>query len=98
LVATEFSARSAGSAPGEVAGTPSPGPGFSPDWVAAAIERCLVLPGRDVVSVPRILGATRIVKLPGLRHVTDLVLAANAERISRLGRRIAADDAGTAVR
>jgi NAD(P)-dependent dehydrogenase (short-subunit alcohol dehydrogenase family) len=94
LVSTQFSARSVGTRPGEVAGPPSPGPGFSPEWVAAAIERSLTRRGRGgAVAVPRLLGLTRVVKLPGLRHAVDLVVGANAERISRLSRRIAEQDA-----
>jgi len=93
LVSTEFSARSAGQRPGEVTGTPAPGPGFPPEWVAAAIERSLSRRGRDMVAVPRPLGLTRAVKLPLLRQLADLVVASNAERIVRLGQRMARRDA-----
>ena len=94
LVSTQFSARSASSRPGELAGPPSSGPGFSPEWVAAAIERSLSRPRRGgPVAVPRLLGLTRVVKLPVLRQAVDLVVGANAERISRLSRRIAEQDA-----
>ena len=99
LVATQFAPRSAGAVPGEVDGAPaSAGPGFPPEWVAAAIERSLTQPWRDMVAVPRVLGATRVVKLPLVRHVTDLLVAANAERIARHGRRLASQDAGSAIR
>jgi NAD(P)-dependent dehydrogenase (short-subunit alcohol dehydrogenase family) len=93
LVSTEFSGRSAGQRPGEVAGPPAPGPGFPPEWVAAAVERSLSRRGRHTVAVPRVLGLTRVVKLPLLRQVADVVVAANAERIARLGKAMARRDA-----
>lgn len=94
LVSTEFSGRSAGDQPGEVAGTPAPGPGFPPEWVAAAVERSLTRHGRATVAVPRLLGLTRVVKMPLLRHAADRVVSSNAERIAGLGRRVARHDAG----
>jgi NAD(P)-dependent dehydrogenase (short-subunit alcohol dehydrogenase family) len=93
LVSTQFSGRSAGGQPGEVAGPPAPGPGFPPEWVAAAVERSLSRRGRDTVAVPRVLGLTRVVKLPLLRQLADLVVASNAERIARLGKAMARRDA-----
>jgi len=98
LVATEFSGRSAGAEPGEVGSTPSPGPGFPPGWVAASVERCLTRPWHDAVAVPRVLGLTRVVKLPLLRQAADLLVAANARRIARLGEQTAEADAGAGVR
>jgi len=98
LVSTEFAARSAGAVPGEVGASPAAGPGFPPSWVAAAIERTLTQPSHDVVAVPRLLGLTRVVKLPPLRQAVDLLVAANAQRIARVSRRIATRDAGAGVR
>lgn len=89
LVRTEFTARAAGTEPGEVAQPPALGPGFPPEWVAAAIERSLTQPWRRAVAVPRLLGATRVVKLPPLQHVVDLVVARNGDRLIRAGRGIA---------
>lgn len=88
-VRTEFSARSGGRVPGEAPAHPLPGPGFPPTWVAAAIERSLTLPWHRAVAVPRVLGTTRVVKLPLLQHVVDLVVAANADRLVRGGRKVA---------
>ncbi len=94
LVSTQFSGRSAGQQPGEAPGVPEPGPGFPPEWVASAIERSLTRRGRGAVAVPRLLGLTRVVKLPLLRQAADLVVASNAHRIARLGQRMARHDAG----
>jgi NAD(P)-dependent dehydrogenase (short-subunit alcohol dehydrogenase family) len=46
--------------------------GFPPEWVAAAIERCLTRRVPRVVAVPRVLGAGRLVQVTGLRQVADL--------------------------
>lgn len=96
LVRTQFSARSASDVPGELpdhpagrAAAPAPGPGFPPEWVAAAIERSVTQPWRRTVAVPRVLGATRVVKLPVLQPVADFVMARNATRLIRVGRSIA---------
>lgn len=97
LVATEFAARSAGTRPGDVAGVPRSGPGVAPQRVAAAIERALTRPGSHVVSVPRLLGLTRVVKLPPLQQAADLLVAMNAGRLASVGRRIAEKAAGRAV-
>jgi NADP-dependent 3-hydroxy acid dehydrogenase YdfG len=90
FVSTEFAARSAEPNPGEVEGRPLDGPGISPDRVAAAVERSLNRPHRRTASVPRILGASRVVKLPGLAHLADWVVGSQADRIVRSGRAIAA--------
>jgi short-subunit dehydrogenase len=47
--------------------------GFPPEWVAAAIERCLTRPWPRVAAVPRVLGAGRLVHVTGVRQVADLV-------------------------
>jgi NAD(P)-dependent dehydrogenase (short-subunit alcohol dehydrogenase family) len=95
LVRTQFTARSAGRVPGELqaAGdgsprTPTPGPGFPPEWVAAAIERSLTRPWHRTVAVPRVLGATRVVKLPVLAPIADFVIGQNASRLLRAGHSI----------
>lgn len=93
-VATQFAGRSAGARPGEIAGPPRPGPGISPDRVAAAIERAVTRPGAHTVAVPRVLGFTRIVKLPPLRQAVDLVIALNVGRLGQIGRKIAGQAAG----
>jgi len=98
LVSTEFSGRSAGHQPGEAEGSPAPGPGFPPDWVAAAVERSITRPRRDTVAVPRLLGVTRVVKLPVIRQLADVVVASNARRIGRLGQRMARTAAGPTER
>ena len=97
FVATEFAARSAGTLAGDVDGAPRPGPGIAPQWVAAAIERTLTRRGSHVVSVPRVLGLTRVVKLPPLQQATDLLVALNAGRRARVGRSLAERAAGRAV-
>jgi|tagenome__1003787_1003787.scaffolds.fasta_scaffold20977120_1 NADP-dependent 3-hydroxy acid dehydrogenase YdfG len=89
FVSTEFAARSAEPDPGEVEGRPPGGPGVSPDRVAAAVERSLNRPHRRSASVPRILGASRVVKLPGLAHLADWVVGSQADRIARTGRAVA---------
>lgn len=89
LVRTEFSARSAGGVPGERVADPRPGPGFPADWVARAIERSLTLPWHRAVSVPRVLGATRVVKVPPLQQLVDLVVAQGADRLIRAGQHVA---------
>jgi short-subunit dehydrogenase len=94
LVATQFTGRSAGHRPGDVDGPPLPGPGIAPDWVAAAIERLLVRGGVSTVSVPRVLGLTRIVKLPPLQQAMDLVVGLSAQRLAALGRDVATRAAG----
>jgi NAD(P)-dependent dehydrogenase (short-subunit alcohol dehydrogenase family) len=89
FVATQFAARSAGPDPGERHGAVRPGPGIPPALVARAVEGCLLHPRRRCVAVPRALGATRVVKLPGLSHVVDLAASARADQLLRLGRRLA---------
>lgn len=98
LVATQFAARSAGASPGDVDGTPVPGPGISPDRVAAAIERLLERPGVSAVSVPRILGLTRVAKLPPLQQTTDLLVAMSAQRLAHVGREVAMRAVGKVAR
>ena len=46
--------------------------GFPAEWVAKAVERCLTRPGVRVASVPRVLGAARLVHVSGLRQAFDL--------------------------
>ncbi len=58
--------------------------GFPPEWVAAAIERCLTRPGVRVAAVPRALGAGRLVHLAGVRQVLDV--GWQASRYARQGR------------
>ena len=94
LVSTQFAGRAAGAEPGDVIGTPKPGPGISPTRVAAAIERTLERGGTSRVAVPRVLGVTRVVKLPPLQQAADLLVAVTAHRLARLGRDIAARAAG----
>jgi NAD(P)-dependent dehydrogenase (short-subunit alcohol dehydrogenase family) len=96
LIRTEFTARSAGEVPGELpipvggsASKPRLGPGFPPEWVASAIERSITRPWYRAVAVPRVLGATRVVKLPLLQPVADFVVAQNSSRLIRAGRSIA---------
>jgi short-subunit dehydrogenase len=94
LVSTQFAARAAGTEPGDVDGTPKPGPGVSPDRVASAIERLLERGGVSTVSVPRVLGLTRVVKLPPLQQAADLLLGMTAQRLARVGRDVAVRAAG----
>jgi short-subunit dehydrogenase len=100
LVSTEFAARSAGHRPGDLAGPPAQrGPGIAPERVAAAIERALTRPGTPhMVAVPRVLGLTRVVKLPPLQQAADVLVALNAGRLARLGRTVARQAAGRAAR
>ena len=97
LVATQFAARSAGEVPGDVpAGTDrvAPGPGMSPEHVAAAVERVLVTPGVHNRAVPRALGLTRVLKLPPLQQAMDLLVGLAGPDIARLGRAVAERAAG----
>jgi short-subunit dehydrogenase len=97
LIATEFAARSAGDVPGDVppdATQVAPGPGMSPDVVAAAVERVLVDPGVHDRAVPRVMGLTRVLKLPPLQQATDLVVGLGGPQIARLGRAVAERAAG----
>ena len=98
LVASQFAGRAAGQRPGDVDRPPLPGPGISPDWVAAAIERLLVRGGVSTVSVPRVLGLTRVVKLPPLQQAVDLLVGLNTQRLAALGRSVATRAAGPYAR
>ncbi|MFP5347413.1 MAG: SDR family NAD(P)-dependent oxidoreductase [Actinomycetes bacterium] len=93
-VRTQFAARSAGEVPGDIAGPPRPGPGVDPRYVAAAIERVLTRPGAHMVTVPRVLGVTRLVKLPPLQQAADRVVGLMGARLARSGRRLAKRAAG----
>lgn len=98
LVASQFAGRAAGQRPGDVDRPPLPGPGIPPDWVAAAIERLLVRGGVSTVSVPRVLGLTRVVKLPPLQQAVDLLIGLNTQRLAALGRSVATRAAGPYAR
>jgi short-subunit dehydrogenase len=98
LVSTQFAARASGQQPGEVDGPPQQGPGIPPDWVAAAIERLLERGGTSSVSVPRVLGLTRVVKLPPLQQAADLLVAVGAQRLASIGRDVATRAAGPYAR
>jgi NAD(P)-dependent dehydrogenase (short-subunit alcohol dehydrogenase family) len=93
LVSTEFTARAGGAVPGEVDGTPAPGPGIPPEWVAAAIERSVRRPWSRTAAVPRVLGLTRVLQLPPLSALVDVVLAANARGLTDVSRSVARDAA-----
>ncbi|GAB2689794.1 SDR family oxidoreductase [Thalassiella azotivora] len=98
FVATEFAARSGGDEPGEVDGTPRPGPGLAPERVARAVERALTRPGWHTVSVPRVMGLTRVARLPLAQQVADVVVGVAGPALARLGPRMAADRAGSGLR
>jgi short-subunit dehydrogenase len=71
-IKTEFLARATTGAP-----APEPGAldiGLAPEAVAKAIRRTLTrrLPGYRTITVPRILGISRISSLPGMARITDL--------------------------
>jgi NADP-dependent 3-hydroxy acid dehydrogenase YdfG len=72
-VRTEWLARSRGWEP--PAGSPEAnlGAGVPVDWVAAAVERSLSRPWPRTAAVPRILGLARLLTLPPLRQVVDIV-------------------------
>jgi NAD(P)-dependent dehydrogenase (short-subunit alcohol dehydrogenase family) len=68
--------------------------GFSPIWVARAIERCLTRPGPPrTASVPRVLGAGRVLHLYGVRQAADVLTAFGARAYAA---RAGAAGAGTA--
>ena len=72
-VRTEWLARSRGWEP--PAGSPEANlaAGVPVAWVAAAVERSLARPWPRSASVPRILGLVRLLTLPPLRQVVDVV-------------------------
>lgn len=95
-IATEFAARAAGDDPGDLEAEPARyGPGISPTYVGRAIERALVRPGTHMYAVPRVLGVTRLVKVPGVQQVADVVLTLAGERLAGIGRVIASRAAGS---
>ncbi len=72
-VRTEWLARSRGWEP--PAGSPEANlsSGVPVPWVSAAVERCLLRPWPRSAAVPRILGLARVLTLPPLRQVVDVV-------------------------
>jgi NADP-dependent 3-hydroxy acid dehydrogenase YdfG len=97
-VRTEFAARAAGQEPGEIAGPPRPGPGVDPERVAAAVERVLTRRGPHITTVPRVLGLTRLVKVPPLQQAADQVVALVGARLARGGRGLSERAAGPFAR
>lgn len=72
VIKTEFKARARTGKPADVPGALDSG--SSPDLVAKAIIRVVTaphVPGRDVVTVPRYAGWSRLGALPGLAKATD---------------------------
>ena len=71
---TEWIPRAAGYEP--EAGAPEARFGaFPPEWVAAAIVRCIGRPFPRTVSVPRWGGAVRLAELVGVRRLSDVFWA-----------------------
>lgn len=70
-VATEFGLRSR-SMPIEPASEPARSGGVPAEWVAAAIQRCLVRPWPRTAGVPRIVGLARLSQLLGVRTAIDV--------------------------
>jgi NADP-dependent 3-hydroxy acid dehydrogenase YdfG len=87
FVSTEFLARARGQEPAE--GEAPTSPGTSADAVAKAIRTQLERGDGRTVAVPRYMGAGRLLSLPGVSHVFDLFVRANAGRMAGLGRRVA---------
>lgn len=89
LVSTQFAGRSAGDEPGDVDAEPAPGPGMSPQHVAAAIHRVLTRPGSHSIAVPRLLEVTRLVKVPPLQQIADAAVGLIGPQLARQGRAMA---------
>lgn len=88
-VATEWLARSQGLEPtghGDVGHVP----GVPPEWVAAAVERCLTRPYGRTAAVPRVMGLARLAQVQPLRSVVDVTTALGAGRLSRFAKMLTA--------
>lgn len=87
-VRTEWLARGAGHVPVDDAdGRGRLSPGIPPEWVAAAVERCLRAPGPRTRSVPRVMGLARLGEVPPVNRVLDQLLSSNAARVSEVAQR-----------
>jgi NADP-dependent 3-hydroxy acid dehydrogenase YdfG len=84
FVATEFLSRAEHEHPDE--GDAPTSPGTSPQEVAKAIRDQLESGSGRTTAVPRVMGLGRLLQLPGLTHVFDLVVRSNAGRMAGLGR------------
>jgi short-subunit dehydrogenase len=90
FVATEFHARALRLHPREDEPGLRPLPGIDPDRVARQVVRELRSGRGRTVAVPRVLGAARLLALPGLAHLTDLGVRAAAPALLRRGPAIVA--------
>ena len=90
-VATEWLARSQGYQPEEGDPEVRRNPGVPPEWVAAAIERCLRRPYGRTAGVPRIAGLARLAAVQPLRSVADLVFGVTAGSLSTFAKRLTAE-------
>ena len=99
-IRTEWLARSLGVRPAEGEIEDGPGadgarvsrsPGAPVEWVAAAVHRSLVRPWSRTVSVPRVVGLSRLAAVQPVRTVLDVAAGVSAGRIAHRGRRIAED-------
>jgi NADP-dependent 3-hydroxy acid dehydrogenase YdfG len=90
-VRTEWLARSQGYEPSDDDPNVEPVPGgVSPEWVAAAIERCLRRPYQRTVGVPRIVGLARLLAVQPLRTVADVVFGLQAKQLAGVAKDLAA--------
>ena len=90
-IKTEFLARATTGAPADVPG--SLDYGMSADSVARAIRRALTrrIPGYRTISVPRLLGISRLGSMPGMARLSDLATGKRARQGRRRDVQAAAD-------
>jgi short-subunit dehydrogenase len=91
-IKTEFLARATTGAPAAEPG--SLDYGMSADSVARAIRRALTrrIPGYRTISVPRVLGISRLGSMPGMARLSDLATTKRARQGRRRDVQAAADD------
>jgi len=87
FVSTEFLARADHQHPQE--GEAPTSPGSDPAVVATAIRRELESGSGRTVAVPRYMGLGRLLQLPGVTHVFDVVARSAAGRLAGFGRHMA---------
>ncbi|GAB7192732.1 SDR family oxidoreductase [Kineococcus sp. NUM-3379] len=89
FVRTEWLSRSMGHRPTEDEPGLRPSPGVAPERVAEAVARTLRRPASRTVSVPRVMGLSRLASVQPLRSVVDAVSSRTAAAAARGARRTA---------